>query len=1094
MEYISEEKNENDNEIVNEESHEEEEVEEEEEKEAFLTLISDKNEEEDEDEDKKSGKGLSNYKLKFSRESIHNSNNNIVNKNASKKRFRFERLSTINLKRTEKKNYTILFQNSASLNNENINYPLEDLKPVPIIISSVKELIYLYITEDERDFLLKKLDTNNYYAIREEEIKNPLKIFLPLYYQKLFKNQGCLGKRLQISLSEKMKDIKPNFTIAIEMDEKFKNNEIVKEQSSKFKMIKKDILKHLDKNKVGIITYDPFSKIKIRENNKKGKDPLPKWAVSLKKQFVDDISESESDNLSNNNNDNLEDDEGKFNVKFYRRLSISKNNINENEKLKNEEEENKKIEKIFNNSFNSAEDEDEEHKNDLPYKNYIKKLFYPKLNDFTKNIIEDCLRNEHTFGKIDFEKFICLIEFFIGLFSGIQVKYDIDELGFLNMDFYASEKIYMNMAEIFHYQVQFRIRDISYHENEEEHKKPNLIELNTKQYHEYDLNKIEYFPPSTSFIGELSNKFRRYGVNDNYHLCNECEKYFSKNKIEKFPCNSSVFRFIDKTRLLIMTLQGIIDINYLEKKITMGNDEENDDDEKQNKIFKATMILRNEELIDEIKDLFVFKSYLNPIPTSKSRRLNNIFRNAFGEAIGYYYIWISHYLSWILFPSIIGLLLEIILFIFNCNNIYYYIYIPFLVLIIIWGFYYTRDWDYFQKFYNHIWGIDSFQAEITNLYDDNYSQVSYVIFLGIKIPIIDKCYSLVINCISIILVFCSSLFIMSVNVGIFQLHKKNFFLNTYLNRFSTYIGLSSLSRYTLPIIIYIIREIFSVIFYKFSETLANLEKPTDKEEYEEIVTKKRLTLEFVNYNFNLYYIAFYKKFYNTCENNDCFLELRKQIILILISNIFSVIAQFIYRIIYLRKNKKNFEIRIMQNFNKNDNIIEKFKYYTRTQFIEEDIQKLIMPIIFSFGYIIQFGICCPISFAFMLILVLFSRITNGISMIYLFYVKAIHISKGLTVYNKTQFLLVFIGIFSNLGILFYTKNNSDKEFSLIYKLFIALIIQNGVLIIYFVFNIDRLPFWFRYKENIMIKYLKKFGVAKYDKKNKIENKLEKFKK
>ena len=1077
MEDISEEKNENDYENENEESNSDDNEEEEEEKEMSASSKTDKNE--DEDEEKENKKGLSGLKLRFSRENIKKSSNNISNSNQNKKRLRFERLSTINLKRTEKKNYTILFQNSSSLNNENINYPLEDLKPIPIIISSQKELIYLYVTEDERDFLLKKLDTNNYYAIREEEIKNPLKIFLPLYYQKLFKNKGCLGKRLEISLSDKMKDIKPNFTIAIEMDEKFKNNEVVKEQSSKYVMVKKDILKHLDINKAGIISYDPFSKIKFRENNKLGKEPLPKWAVSLKKQYIDDISESETDNLSdyNNNNDD-EDDEGKFNIRFYRKYSLSKKNVNSDN--------------IFNNSVNSDEDEDNEEKAELPYKNYIKKLFYPKLNDFTKNIIESCFNNEHTFGKIDFEKFICLIEFFVGLFSGIQVKYDIDELGFLNMDFYASEKIYMNMAEIFHYQVQFRIRDISYKDTEH-NKKPNLIELNTKQYHEYDLNKIEYFPPSTSFIGELSNKFRRYGMNDNYHLCNECEKFFSKNKIEKFSCNSSVFRFIDKTRLLIMTLQGIIDMNYLEKKISMGNDEENEDDEKQNKIFKATMILRNEELIDEIKGLFSFITYLNPLTTSKNKRLNNIFRIAFGEALGYYYTWVSHYLSWILFPSILGLILEIILFMFDCSEMYY-IYIPFLILIILWGFYYVRDWDYFQKFYNHIWGIDSFQAEITNLYDDNYSKVSYVIFLGIKIPIIDKFYSLAINCLSIILLFFSSLFIMMVNVGIFQLHKKNFFLNIYINRFSSYIGLSSyIRKYALPIIIYIIREIFSIIFYKFSETLANLERPTDKEEYEEIVTKKRLTLEFVNYNFNLYYIAFYKKFYNTCENNDCFLELRKQIILILISNIFSVITQFIYRIIYLQKNKKNFEIRIMQKVKINSNSIEKFKYYTREQFTEEDIQKLIMPIIFSFGYIIQFGICCPISFTFMLILVLFSRITNGISMIYLFYVKTIHISKGLTVYNKTQFLLVFVGIFSNLGILFYTKNNSDKDFSLISKLFITLFIQNGILIIYFIFNIDRLPFWFRYKENIILKYLKKFGVAKYDKKNKIDNKLEKLK-
>ena len=60
------------------------------------------------------------------------------------------------------------------------------------------------------------------------------------------------------------------------------------------------------------------------------------------------------------------------------------------------------------------------------------------------------------------------------------------------------------------------------------------------------------------------------------------------------------------------------------------------------------------------------------------------------------------------------------------------------MMILLWGFFYVRDWEYFQKFYNHIWGMDSFRAEITNLYDDNYSKVSYITFLGLKIPRKDK--------------------------------------------------------------------------------------------------------------------------------------------------------------------------------------------------------------------------------------------------------------------------------------------------------------------------------------------------------------------
>ena len=977
----------------------------------------------------------------------------------------FRRKSIFNYQRRDKKKCTILFQSNISLHSEKINYPLDDLKPIPIIITSKKELVYLYLTRDEHDFLLKKLDINHYYAIREEEIKNPLKIFIPLYFEKIFKHKECLEKRLAKSLSETMKDIKPNFSIAIEMDEKFKNTDIVKEQTAKYLLVKKDILKHLDINKKEIINFDPFSRIKFGKKNKNNKEPLPKWAVSLKMQFEKDSSSSSEDEVENDKNDN------NVNNKYIDMNDIKEKNDYDDDLFNIKEKYNK---------------EDLDEKLEYPYQSYIEKLFYPKLNDFRKDIIEDCFKNKNTFGKIDFQKFICILEFFITLFSGIQVKYSIDELGFLNMDLYAREIIYMNMAEILHYQVQFQIRDKSHSQDEEEDKnKPNFIYLNTRQYHEVNIDEIEYFPPSKDFSQKLSNKFRRYSINDYYHLCSECESLFSRNKAERHLCNSSVFRFIDKTRLLIAVLSGIIDMNYLEKVIKENNDEDNEYE--QSKLFKETMILRNEELLEELKDPFIFSSYFVPLQTKKNKKLDNYFRNIYGESIGYYYTWISHYLSWILFPSILSLLTEITLFFLEKNNINNnintYIYIVYLILILSWGFYYARDWYNFQKFYNYIWTMDSYQTEIINLYKNNYSKSSYVSYLGISIPKVDKLQSLLVNFISIFLIFISSLFIIAINIGIFKLFKLKIFFKKYIIK--NYIKFNlpyQIDIYILPIFFFIAREILSSYIYIFSETLANLEKPSDKEEYEEIITKKRLILEFVNYYFNLYYIAFYRKVSNTCESKDCFLELRRQLTLILISNIIYVIIKFIYRIIYVRKSVKNFELRITQKLK--TGLIEKLKFYTREQFTEEDVQKLIIPIIFDFGYIIQFGTCCPISFIFLFILVILYRITNSISMVYLFYVKSINISKGLTIYNKTQFALVFIGIFSNIGIIFYTNNNSLKQFSIITKLLMFIIIQNGIIIIYFVFNFESLPFWFKYRENIKLRYLKRFGVVQATKEKK----------
>ena len=983
----------------------------------------------------------------------------------------------IKKERDDKKKVTGIFQISP-LKKVSMNYPIENLKPIPIIFSQKKELIYIYLSEEKKDYFLKFL--NNADANYGTDIIWPLLTFLPEYYFHMFKNR--LEQRLEISMSEKMKHIKPIYTIAIEMDEKFKNCKTVKEQSSKYLFIKKDIEKHIDPNQTALIKFDPFFRIKIKENDEqKDKEPVPKFAVSLKRK-LEEMSDDElsDDEFSRRASENIEQ------INTEDLIDNSNNNTKgefKKKKYKKEEDEEEEKEKEKNNNDN----ENEEYKTSvIPYIEYLKKLFYPKLGEFRRTIMEILLENENKdlrifdTDKMSFQKFICLLEFFITLFTGIQVKYSIDELGFLNMDLYADEPIYMDMAEILHYQLQFQIRDISYSSNEKKQLNQKLIiQLNNVQYEDFLLDKIEFFPPSTAFIQEISNHFRRFDKNDNYHLCQECEKLFTINNYEKATCNSSIFRFIDKARLLTMTLFGIFNVNYLEKMIEKNKDE---DDEKKHNLFKGTMLLRNEDVFNEFKLFYIIKVYLSPILTKPILKLNNTFRKIFGEIVGYYYTWVSHYIFWMIFPAVFGLICQILLYFFINEKIQNYIYITFLVGILLWGFYYVRNWKKYEKFYNHIWAMDSFQAEITELYDENYSKVPYIKFLGMKIPKVDKLSALMENFISVALVLTSSLFIMGVNVGIFKINKVDNFLIKYINKFFAYFGISQdISKYTLPILIYIAREIISKIFYKISAILAKLERPTDKEEYEQIVTKKRLTLEFVNYYFNLYYIMLYKKKKNKCENGDCFQELRKQLILILISNISSVFITFVYRIIYMNKNIKNFEIRMKKVYEKNSDYIEKLKFYTRELFKEEEIQKLIIPIIFNFGYIIQFGICCPISFFFMLILIIFIRLTNAISMIYLYYVKTLSISKGFYVYNNTQYLFVFIGIFSNLCILLYTKN-SASEIKLIYKLIIIALIQNGVVAICNTIRFKSLPFWFRYRKIIKLKYMKNFGVKTDDSK------------
>ena len=108
-------------------------------------------------------------------------------------------------------------------------------------------------------------------------------------------------------------------------------------------------------------------------------------------------------------------------------------------------------------------------------------------------------------------------------------------------------------------------------------------------------------------------------------------------------------------------------------------------------------------------------------------------------------------------------------------------------------------------------------------------------------------------------------------------------------------------------------------------------------------------------------------------------------------------------------------------------------------------------------------------------------------MINLFYVKTIEVSRGLKNYNKMQNTMLFIGIFTNIGIICYTKGKDIFNINIIYALGLIILIENGILLIFTTFNLVHLPFWFRYLDNIQLRYLKKFGVAHRNKGDKLND-------
>ena len=244
-----------------------------------------------------------------------------------------------------------------------------------------------------------------------------------------------------------------------------------------------------------------------------------------------------------------------------------------------------------------------------------------------------------------------------------------------------------------------------------------------------------------------------------------------------------------------------------------------------------------------------------------------------------------------------------------------------------------------------------------------------------------------------------------------------------------------------------------------------------------MLVQKKLLFEFFNYFFNLYYIAFFKKNFEKCLYDNCYTELEQQLIMIIISDAILICIKFYYNVINLRKKVNKFEKEIQIKFSYLENTSNKFRYYTRYAFNNKSIVEYYLKIFLTFGYILQFGACCPLSFILVLFITILTRVTLGISLRDIYYAQIYDENTGLGIINQAQELISFIGIISNLFIIFYTNNNFAK-IKTTHKFFSIILTENIIIFIIKFFEPFNLPNWFRYRNKLALKYYRKYGTRK----------------
>ena len=955
---------------------------------------------------------------------------------------------------------------------EDIPYPFPELKGIPIFNNINKELIYLYIPKTHFDKFISrmKMKENRFY---DNDNIEELNLLICQYLDNSFRN-CLLTERLTLSYEQNMEEIRPSYSFILYPDEQFTNSEEVRRILGNFRELKKHIMKNQSDE---VSFFNPILKDDSNEENE------------------EEDEEDEGDEKENIYEDNYYDDnmdiniwKNYYNLKRLNRMKClpkrgvslltnrEKNQIKRNSEIKfytkkSLSHENFDIKKYI-------EELKFKNKNKNKYTKLIKDIFCEKLNDFRSEIIIYCIKNSQVLVKDNFESFVCLLEFFIALFTGIRTKYYIDELTNLNMDFYADEKNLMNFAETFRYQVQFRIKDITLifdnssniykkrnnkvinSENFSVNKYSEINELNRVEFENCDWNKVEYYPPYTNYIKELSAQYRRFDSNDRIHLCKECENVSNLKNLLNVKCDSSCFKSMDKERLIYRGLMTVMSEDSIEECW----------------IIKDTILIPNYSAINNnISTFSLIYDYLMPLETKNTKKINKMFCNVFGEGIGFFFVWISHYIYWLIFPSILGLFLHILLLrnkFTGKSNYELEASLIFTAIIVLWGNYYVISWKKINEFYSHIWGINDFKM-IKDINKDNIITSNRMLFMGIKLPMSVSYKAEFTNIIVLILSGLLKVFVMASNIIILALKShifelKNVFYNNLLNKYWKYIT---------PIIIFILREIFSFIIVKANKWLYSYQKYISESEKKKFLVKKKLIFEFFNYYFNLYYIAFIKKNFEKCLYDNCYKELEEQLIMIVISDATVTCVKFYTNVISLRKQKHKFEKEIQLKYLCLENNSKKFRYYTRNTFEDSFIVKYYLQIFLSFGYIIQFGACCPISFILVLFSTILTRITLGIALKDIYFAQTHNEYTGLTIINKAQELISFIGIISNLFIIFYT-NDSFAKIKTKNKFFYMVLTENIIIFITQFFEPFKLPIWFDYRNKIALKYYRKYGTRK----------------
>ena len=308
--------------------------------------------------------------------------------------------------------------------------------------------------------------------------------------------------------------------------------------------------------------------------------------------------------------------------------------------------------------------------------------------------------------------------------------------------------------------------------------------------------------------------------------------------------NCSEFRNIDKLRLIYQAIDLVI--NFKEMKSS-------------GKIESFNYIRNREAYKEKISyDKILFETQ-NNFDHPRQFQLLQTVRDFYGEKVAFYYTWLLNLNYWLLSLAIVGLFTYILGKIEPKENWFYFFY---SFSISVWGMiynykigaFYFKNWFQKEKLYSYFWGTSNFEE--SEPYRENFkSEEQRIIMFDYfkkKASFIKSIIKYIIS--YMIVAMCISFSLFMINLTF----KWKALIRHHVEAIGNKAGFESIKIQMVSIYNSIQIKIMSFVYGFIARGLTEWENHSKDSEFDQFLTIKILSFEFMNNFYTLYYIAFFK--------------------------------------------------------------------------------------------------------------------------------------------------------------------------------------------------------------------------------------------